>query len=872
DFRQAPDEPDYFKGMDDHGLYTPADVRGRNTWLVWGGGDEAFWDWLANNSFGTFDLLKTLSSYPCSPEQEARAKAYETEYVKTHPAIEGEGAHGQPGGAPGGGYAGVPAQGQAGGGYGGKPGEAYAPAGSYGSPPAGSNGTAPAGYASTPAAGYGSTPAASYGSTPAAGYGQGGGPYYGVEGPCTNTWWDPPASTPPYRRYSRDTRFCYEGVINEPYFAKPTAPDPYGLCLDRRLPGTPEDPFEKLAVTDRKGPYKGQPRMVYGHPSGILGLRLFPNPEFQGKAKEKWMEAMKRDAFYTDPKFFSDRNLVRPYRVGMACSFCHLAPHPQRAPADPENPTMDEISATIGGQYFWFSRVFGANVTPDNFVWSLLEAERPGTVDTSFIPSDNLVNSRPVNAIFNLTNRIDVGNRLALERATGGALRLPTVQQDKKTNYIFGVPHVLWDGSDSVGIDPALTRVYINIGEYHKEWIRHFTAITGLGRQSAITVKSAQENSTYWNATQDRTGDLAKYLIHHGVPMPLAEARGGPGAAPAAPALDRGKVVFAENCARCHSSKLPDPPQPKPKPWFGDHDCIGARYLDCWNNYWQWTETADFKAQMTRMVQDPSFIQGNYLSNDARIPVTLTNTEICSSLGSNGVAGHIWNDFSSQSYKDLPSVGPVRLKEPVNDTTSLWDTPGGGRGYMRVPSLVSVWATAPFLHNNELGRFTGDPSVKGRLDAFDASIHQMLWPQMRKDFYHQTTTTTDVEVVTSALPPLLVRLAGWVGLVDGDMLKVGPIPKGTPVNLIGNINAGFNDPQVSVFRLLSTVLGLAKDLGQIRQKHMPDDQATNLLRAQIPNLLKISACPDFIVNRGHEFGSQLSDEDKEALIAYLKTL
>ena len=30
-------------------------------------------------------------------------------------------------------------------------------------------------------------------------------------------------------------------------------------------------------------------------------------------------------------------------------------------------------------------------------------------------------------------------------------------------------------------------------------------------------------------------------------------------------------------------------------------------------------------------------------------------------------------------------------------------------GYYRVPSLVSVWSSAPFLHNNMLGKFTGDP-------------------------------------------------------------------------------------------------------------------------------------------------------------------
>ena len=39
----------------------------------------------------------------------------------------------------------------------------------------------------------------------------------------------------------------------------------------------------------------------------------------------------------------------------------------------------------------------------------------------------------------------------------------------------------------------------------------------------------------------------------------------------------------------------------------------------------------------------------------------------------------------------------------------------------------------------------------------------------------------------------------------------------------------------------------------------------------VRELLDLSKCPDLIVNRGHYFGSNLPDADKEALIAFLKT-
>ncbi len=50
---------------------------------------------------------------------------------------------------------------------------------------------------------------------------------------------------------------------------------------------------------------------------------------------------------------------------------------------------------------------------------------------------------------------------------------------------------------------------------------------------------------------------------------------------------------------------------------------------------------------------------------------------------------------------------------------------------MRLASLISVWATAPLLHNNSLGLFNNDSSVKGRLEAFNDAIHKLLWPERR---------------------------------------------------------------------------------------------------------------------------------------------
>ena len=58
----AADE-DYFQAMDGGVALTPDEVKGRNTWIVWTGGNDRLWDKLTNLTYGTFDLLKILSSY-----------------------------------------------------------------------------------------------------------------------------------------------------------------------------------------------------------------------------------------------------------------------------------------------------------------------------------------------------------------------------------------------------------------------------------------------------------------------------------------------------------------------------------------------------------------------------------------------------------------------------------------------------------------------------------------------------------------------------------------------------------------------------------------------------------------------------------------
>ncbi len=55
---------DYFHEMDNGLALNEREVQGRNMWIVWTGGNDRFWDQMTEKTFGAFDLLKIITSYP----------------------------------------------------------------------------------------------------------------------------------------------------------------------------------------------------------------------------------------------------------------------------------------------------------------------------------------------------------------------------------------------------------------------------------------------------------------------------------------------------------------------------------------------------------------------------------------------------------------------------------------------------------------------------------------------------------------------------------------------------------------------------------------------------------------------------------------
>ena len=713
-------------------------------------------------------------------------------------------------------------------------------------------------------------------------------------------------------RFTHDKRWEYLGLVNDPCFEKAAGPDPHrwNLWLDKRRSDCKPDPFENeqkypgVAYGSRgkvTGP-DGEKQLgsFYGYETGIVGLRLFPNPDFDEEAAKKW----NADLYYKDKRYYESKDLIRPYRVGMSCAFCHVGPNPVKPPADPDNPKWENLSSNVGAQYFWIERIFYWEGEKDNFVWQLFHTSLPGTLDTSFVSTDNINNPRSMNALYQLQERLDHAKRWGKETLTGGGLNNKQfndyIGEGPLTKYFtppdtVWTPRVLKDGADSVGAMGALNRVYLNIGTFSEEWLLHFNALVGGKPITPIEIAVARKNSSYFGATEAQTPATALFFLKTTAPHHLEDAPGGKEYLKKDENLvPRGKQVFAERCARCHSSRIPVPPPDVAAIAIDQgQGCNGKNYLDCFNKYWEWTKTDGFKKEMLKIVEDPDFLKDNYLSSELRIPVTLLQTNACSPLATNALGGNIWDNFSSQSYKDLPSVGSITWYHPYTGEARTYQMPAGGRGYTRPPSLVSLWSTAPFLLNNSVGHFEESPSVEARLRSFEDSIDQMLLRKPRQEdellgdripgMIQRTTERSYLKIAVGYLPDALQSLAKDSNLIDENgNLVIGPIPKGTPVGLLTNINpfAESNDPAEHLDhdkKLLDLIITLARDLHKLG-KDATDAEANKVLSNVVNKMLDLSKCPDLIVNRGHYFGTDkfaggepgLSDDDKKALIAFLK--
>jgi hypothetical protein len=626
----------------------------------------------------------------------------------------------------------------------------------------------------------------------------------------------------------RSERFTKLGLVNDPDCVAADHPDQFGLKLDRMKDGSLQWDPEK-----------------FGYSSGVIGLQLFKNEKFDIK---KWSI----DKYLAEPG-----SVEPPYKIGMACVFCHIGFNPLQPPKNPTEPEWNNLTSTIGDQYLREGMVFGLDLDQQSIIYQYLATQEPGTSETSRFPTDSINNPTNINTILRLRDRLKVAHVEKITPAQATLIRSMYKNAGLKDDNITGalggteteptikVPHVLTDGADSTGILMASVRVYVNEGMMHEQWypswpINIFDLKSSLRRgfkpqEFDIIGKWRKDPNSPWMQTERRMPNMATFLMSYDS-FPLKEADGKVGKTYLTEdeaTLTQGKIVFAENCASCHSSKRPDPLP---------------------------TDPAAQAAAWRQLVLKKDFLVDNYLSDDERHSVLELGTNIQRAEGTNAQQGWTWGQMSSQTYKDqrAPIIEFTNLYNPLTQKYDLkWK---GHQAFYRTPTLVSIWATSPYLHNNSVGIYTGDPSVAGRMKGYLDGMEKLLWPEKRLGINSIKVTTSEV-----SLPETFQGLKSHLKEFNNMDMKLFSFPKGTPVNLLMGLNPKFA-PQLMEAYLKGVLQGEPRS----HFKSLIDRRRDAGMEAMKAKMLELNTCPDFIEDRGHTFGSQLTDKQKHALIEYMK--
>ena len=720
----------------------------------------------------------------------------------------------------------------------------------------------------------------------------------------------------------RAERFRRWGLINDPDCCRPGDPKCWAKSYEETYgfdycPGDEEllkfvgkdgyrDPACALkdvaiASDDPHGP-KDQRQspcdLEFGTSTGALGLRKFPNPKFD---KAKWLKINdgrldnwdgytakvipRKDRKVPAKSHLFDASIEPPFRIGMSCGACHIAFNPLHPPKDPEHPEWKNLSGTVGNQYARFAQILGSGMPLNTIEYQVFAHARPGTVDTSAIPNDQVNNAGTMNAIINLAARPTFEEDIIKWRKTNqcpaGADERACWCEPGRDNKCWErgqetekVHHILKGGEDSIGIKEAVQRVYFNIGSCSEEgWVNHQVDMRQLDPtrrgygQTPFDIGQVRRDCAQFRAIEDRLGEVVAFLMT-GAPADLYEARGlkdnrelvkqldkefGKGA------VERGRLVFAQTCASCHSSQNP--------PFV----------------------TKDFRAVSTK--PEDKGIRIDWLGNDQIVPVTEIGTSYSRALHSNHMKGRVWEEYGSETLRAKPAVD---LKEPSD----------GGRGYYRNISLLSLWAYAPFMHNNGIGPevcggkidehyhspyvdqdlkpvadpppcWAFDPSVEGRFKLYKESMQALLNPDQRIP----KVTRFNTEVTIKLLP----RLVG--DEEDERFLETAVIfPADTPPARVGNFRFKelVADFVVGKRNRKELQAKYEKKYGAAEAAKVVDaimQAGTDIIKnagktVEIAGSLReiYSNSLVLIENQGHRFGEDLSDQDKKALTAFLATL
>lgn len=201
---------------------------------------------------------------------------------------------------------------------------------------------------------------------------------------------------------------------------------------------------------------------------------------------------------------------------GVACAACHAGFDPLNPPCDPAEPSWSNVHPTIGNPYLRTGAIFAANLAPDDPRRFLFLGWPDGTVDTTALFDDGIMNPGTITAFWEQKHRpvFDVGAGTPQLRSGQG-------------------------GEDDLGGIVAAERVYTNLGVCFEDCV-----LARTDPSAPIDLPACRATCDDFPPARDLE-DLAAFLAS--IRAPRYPRRVDDGWLYA-----RGKHLFDAHCAACH--------------------------------------------------------------------------------------------------------------------------------------------------------------------------------------------------------------------------------------------------------------------------------------------------------------------------------
>ncbi|MFN7906259.1 MAG: cytochrome c [Pseudobdellovibrionaceae bacterium] len=467
-------------------------------------------------------------------------------------------------------------------------------------------------------------------------------------------------------------------------------------------------------------------------------------------------------------------------------------------------------------------------------------------------------------------------------------------------------------------------------------WVNHLANIRELDEsrrgfgQTPFDIQQCRRDCASWRANEDRVGDILSYLLSRR-PTDLKDA-----VASSAPKesrdqelvkfintrynvsentdlIGRGRDVFARNCAQCHSSQNDNKNDLSTTENFLGKDFLAMKTLD-----------------------NGEILREDWLGNDKSTSANIAGTFMCRALHSNHSEDRVWEEFSSDTYKRREHIYTDARGNQIKggrgyyrniSLLNVWAHAPFGHANAIGPEIcgnvpdrknnfwrttVETVTTGPADQFNQVNPATKytceagfDPSIEGRLKLYEESMDEILTPSVqrrkkvaRMDEGVRFPLGISLHIGNYSTPMYLEFQKGIVlnsfGSLDIKGLAkdlLGAMPKyiawvNSSVNgkaqarsaydeywkaRVPNAAAAVELAQTSfetfeVFKQMAT-----PQIQQNLQQFMRSIQLGQNQRLQT-YFKYYSNCDSYYENLGHNFGTQLSQDDKTALKAFLATM